>query len=135
MEFVEENYGIDNSEEAIPILHSLSMVSFNWSIIAILMYVFKVAQFSMKYDKSIELLKRAHAIILDHHGNKSVNMAASNQLLAGAYMLLWQHNDTKPSLEDARKLLEESLQLYQHIKGVGDPDTLKCHVSQISFIS
>ena len=67
--------------------------------------------------------------MLDHYGNKSVNMAASNQLLASAHLLLWQHSNEKSSLEDARKLLEESLQVYQQVKGVGDPDTLKCHVS------
>ena len=98
-------------------------------------YVFKVAQLSMEYNKSIEFLKRAHTITLDHHGNKSVNMAASNQLLAGAHLLLWQHSDTKPSLEDTRKLLEESLEVYQNVKGVGDPDTLKCHVSQLCLIN
>ena len=34
LELVEENYGTDSSEAAIPILHSLSMVSSNWNIIA-----------------------------------------------------------------------------------------------------
>ena len=89
----------------------------------------QVAQLSGEYTKSIELLKRAHAITLDRYGNKSVNLAASNQLLASAHMLLWQHSNTNPLLEDTRKLLEESLQVYQHLKGVGDPSTLKCHVS------
>ena len=89
----------------------------------------QVAQLSREYNKSIELLRRAHTVTLDHYGNKSVNAASSNQLLAGAHLLLWQHSDTKPSLEDGKKLLEESLQTYQHVKGVRDPGTLKCHVS------
>lgn len=88
-----------------------------------------MAQLRTEYTKSIELLKRAHSITLDHYGNKSVNTAASNQLLAGAYLLLWQHGDTKPTLEDTRKLLEESLQVYQQVNGIRDPNTLKCHVS------
>ena len=94
-----------------------------------------MAQFSGEHTKSIEFLKRAHAITLDHYGNRSVNVASSNQLLAGAHLLLWQYSDTKPLLEDGRKLLEESLQVYQHVKGVGDPDTLKCHVSQFPFMA
>ena len=94
---------------------------------------FQAAQLSEEYAKSIELLRRAHTIALDHHGNKSVNVASSNQLQAGAHLLLWQHSNTKSSLEDSRKLLEESLQVYRQVKGVRDPNTLKCHVSQLPF--
>ena len=88
-----------------------------------------MAQLSGEYTKSFELLKRAHIITLDHHGSKSVNAASSNQLLAGAHLLLWQHSNTELSIEDSKKLLEESLQVYRQVKGVRDPDTLKCHVS------
>jgi len=87
---------------------------------------------SEEYTKSIELLKRAHTITLDHYGNNSVNMAASNQLMASAHLLLWQHSDTKPPLNDTRKLMEESLQVYQHVQGTRDPSTLKCHVSLLT---
>lgn len=135
LEFVEENYGADDNEAAIPILHSLSMVRFNWNMAhCIILSVLQVAQLSGEYTKSTELLKRAHTITLDHHGKKSVNAASSNQLQARAHLLLWQHSNTKLSLEDGRKLLEESLQVYRQVKGVRDPDTLKCHVSQFPFM-
>ena len=91
--------------------------------------LFQVARLNDEYSKSIELLRRAHTITLDHYGSKSVNTASSNQLLAGAYLLLWQNDNTKSLLEEAKKLLGESLQVYQDVRGASDPETLKCHVS------
>ena len=97
--------------------------------------VFQVARLNEEYSKSIELLRRGHTITLDHYGNKSVNAASSNQLLAGAYLLLWQNDNTKSLLEEAKKLLAKSLQVYQNIRGVSDPETLKCHVSSVCGIA
>ncbi|XP_065889684.1 tetratricopeptide repeat protein 23-like isoform X3 [Dysidea avara] len=108
LEFVEETFGADNTE-AIPILHSLAMV----------------AQLNSEYSKAVKLLKTAHSVTVHHYGSKSINMAASSQLLAGGYLLLWKHGDTE--LGDTRQLMEESLQVYQQLSGPKDVNTLKCH--------
>ena len=110
MEFVEESYGADSSEEAIPILHSLSMVSCNWKYLRLHTFnLFQVARLNEEYSKSIELLRRANTITLDHYGSRSVNTASSNQLLAGAYLLLWQNDNTKSLLEEAKKIIRRIL--------------------------
>jgi len=54
-----------------------------------------VAQLSSEYSKAVKLLKTAHSVTVHHYGNKSINMAASGQLLAGGYLLLWKHGDAE----------------------------------------
>jgi len=99
---------------------------------------------SSEYSKAVKLLKTAHSVTVHRYGNKSLNVAASGQLLASGYLLLWKHGDAElgklyPSdrytqtmqllAGDARQLMEESLQVYQQLSGLKDTDTLKCHVS------
>jgi len=53
----------------------------------------QVAQLNSEYSKAVKLLKSAHSVTIHHYGNKSINMAASGQLLASGYLLLWKHGD------------------------------------------